>query len=70
LPVALMVMSDRYVFWAVDPILPIPQLQVENDYSPINSETDESSNILYVKPLWKVPPNRVVPCYQGIRFSI
>lgn len=69
LPALLMGVSDLYPYRAVDPILPIPQLQFENDYSPVNSKTNQGSNILYMKPLWKIDPNRVIPFYQGIRFQ-
>ncbi len=68
-PLFLMAVSDRYPYRAVDPILPIPQLQFENDCSPMNSHTNEMSNILYFKPLWKVSPNRIIPFYQGIRLQ-
>ncbi len=65
----LMAVSDRYVYRAVDPILPIPQLQFENDFSPINSHSSNISNILYMKPLLKISPNQMLPFYQGIRFQ-
>jgi hypothetical protein len=69
LPALLLAVSDRYPYRAVDPILPIPQLLFENDFSPINSGSENPSNILYCKPLWKVPPNSFLPVYQGMRLQ-
>lgn len=69
-PILLFAVSEEYAFRAVDPILPINQLQLENDYSPINAHADGMSNILYVKPLVKVDPSDFIPLYQGIRFPV
>ncbi len=69
LPWLVFAVSDQYAYRAVDPILPINQLQWENDYSPTNHNGHGMSNIFYLKPLLKTPPNRFVPLYQGIRFE-
>ena len=68
-PFLLFGVSDEYVFRAVDPVLPIDQVQFENDYSPLNAHTSGMSNILYVKPLLRIDPNSLMPLYQGIRFQ-
>jgi|JI9StandDraft_1071089.scaffolds.fasta_scaffold01748_12 hypothetical protein len=68
-PKLLIGVSDRYPYRAVDPILPIPQLQFENDFSPVNSDTGKVSNILYFKTLWRALPSEILPFYQGIRIQ-
>lgn len=68
-PLFALAVSDEYAYRAVDPILPINQLQWENDYSPSNYNAHGMSNIFYLKPLFKIPPNRLVPLFQGIRFE-
>jgi hypothetical protein len=68
-PFFVFAVSSEYAYRAVDPIIPINQLQLENDYSPLNANAQGMSNILYLKPLFKIPPNHFVPVFQGIRFE-
>lgn len=44
-PLFLFAVSAEYAYRAVDPILPINQLQWENDYSPINGKAQGMPNI-------------------------
>ncbi len=68
-PLFVLAVSYEYAYRAVDPIIPINQLQLENDYSPLNAHAHGMSNIFYLKPLFKIPPNRFVPVFQGVRFE-